>query len=246
MATQEEHVPPHVFEPCPILCTHCSKLPNQRGIPCRRGLYEPWCKTCGDTSVCYAERGPGGELVAKCKQTPAHAAVMTHICCDCDATHAKDQIIVPPNAVPYSRTEAGGGSTRCVRDGAGCSEHLFEAADCPHVLCSTCLMRSMEAMLSIQRGAPQPDQTALATRFVVDSDDIVVPPCPICHALGAGRKHSGCFSLQTVRGLPPEIFNSHKALANMAFHIRQQENDSDDEDGADELSGDDSSVRGPI
>jgi hypothetical protein len=66
----------------------------------------------------------------------------------------------------------------------------------------------MEAMLSIQRGGTHPEQSALATCFVVNADDFIVPQCPICTALGAGRKRSGSFSLQTLRGLPPESFNA--------------------------------------
>eukprot|EP00672_Neobodo_designis_P028640 CAMPEP_0174852724 /NCGR_PEP_ID=MMETSP1114-20130205/26519_1 /TAXON_ID=312471 /ORGANISM="Neobodo designis, Strain CCAP 1951/1" /LENGTH=56 /DNA_ID=CAMNT_0016087335 /DNA_START=122 /DNA_END=289 /DNA_ORIENTATION=+ len=44
--------PVHVKEDCPVLCTHCSKLPGENGIPVRRGLYKPWCTHCGVSSAC--------------------------------------------------------------------------------------------------------------------------------------------------------------------------------------------------
>uniref|UniRef100_A0A7S1M4U1 Uncharacterized protein n=1 Tax=Neobodo designis TaxID=312471 RepID=A0A7S1M4U1_NEODS len=228
---------PHVKEDCPVLCTHCSKLPGEIGIPVRRGVYRPWCTHCGVSSACEVVDG-----VAKCKMVPSHTAVMTHMCVDCDATHKKDQVVVPQNAVPYSRTFAAGtGTMQCSRNGPGCTPHLFEAADCPHVLCSACLLRGLPMVLSAINSSDPLSKPKAARRFQTDDEDFIVPPCPVCYFLGAtGENGTTCgnFALQTTRALPPVWFNSLKALANVAFHQRQRDEPDSDPDDRDRIRAD--------
>lgn len=170
----------------------------------------------------------------KCGQEPSHKIVLTHICVRCDATHYKDQVILPNNSIPYERSESG--YTKCAFDDLGsCTEHLFECNDCPHVFCSACMIRAYSKMMGSVDLQDEPATNAFAKMFVVDNDDFIVPPCPICFSLVGDRKHSGCMSLQTLRGMPPETFNRLKSFANVSFRIRQTESsDEEDDDDNDE------------
>lgn len=213
-------------EPGPVLCTHCSKLPGEKGLPVRRGLWLPWCKHCGITACCDFD-GPNG--AARCKNDNTHQVVMTHTCEDCDANAAKNQVVLCANAIPYSF------NLWCERSAPGCTEHLFEAS-CGHVFCSACLMRALPQLLAPRKAAGG-EQTAdvkhLADRFVTDGEDFIVPPCPLCYVLGvqrAGDEGRGCFALQTCRMLTPDTFLNLKSTANVAFHRRQDDHSDDDGD----------------
>lgn len=218
-ATSKQRVddPEKLALDCPVLCTHCSKLPGVKGLPMIRGLYRANCTVCGVTSCC---RLVEDEYV--CVNDPGHETVMAHNCSVCDASNYKfEQLIILNDAVPYSF------NLTCDRNAAGCNENLVTSSKCGHVFCENCFKTSMTVLLRQFKVHERPSKylEELVKTFVTDEENFIVPPCPTCYSLGAQNR--GVFSIETLRMLEPDTFIIMKRLANLRFHLNNLNVDED-------------------
>lgn len=212
-------MPKSIYHPSdvPVLCTHCSKLPEVKGVPVRMGKYSPYCKHCGITSCCTVK-----DDKPSCTRDPKHQCTMTLMCCTCDAIEEKGQVIHTTEAIPYQE----GGF--CEISSAGCTEHLFRASVCGHTFCNYHLRLAITSLLAPAHyrttDEKQEQYKKLADSFTTDEEDFLVPPCPLCFKLGVEKDQDnkiGHFSLQTCRLLHPRVFLTLKSTANTAFYRRK-------------------------
>ena len=203
------------------LCLTCSKLKNSEGIPTVRARWTRKCDQCDRRDV-VADDG-------RCAVDPErHTVQWVYECCDCGSTDKKKQLVMLKNAVPYHETTAEGGPLHCVTDGYDCSENLFIAARCGHVLCDRCLVRGYQMYLPA--GLTEQETRVRAKQMLSDTETYFTPPCVVCACTGAvHRDTSGYFELQTLRQLPSTRFTVIKQMANIAFQFALADRETEEE-----------------
>ena len=151
---------------------------------------------------------------------PAHDVEELYQCTQCGSTDKKKQLVLTlQHSIPYADSIHEGGMLSCAGNRDDCTAHLFMARHCGHVLCSGCLRRGVAHVLPKPTSTPE-EFDGCARSFLSDVETFIVPPCPVCAGARKPRRETGEFDLQTLRSLPPDLFNLVKSVGSGASPTR--------------------------